>query len=225
LNTVAMGAQIPCYVRKAPSFYLPKDPAAPLILVGPGTGIAPLRAFWQQRFVELQAIGPHAKSGSGESRHGRMTLYFGCRNADVDDIFRDEKREMVERGVLSEVHLALSRERTDKKKYVQDQLKENSAKIYQELAVEGGHIFVCGDVSMASDVCSAVEHVMMQEGSMTADDARGYVMMMREGNRFHEDIFGVTLKTTEVNTSARTLAKRKSLSLQAGLELASLKSL
>lgn len=83
----------------APSFYLPQDITKPVILVGPGTGIAPFRAFWQHRYTQLIT----------KKKLGKMWLFFGCRQKEMD-LYREEKSEMVEKNVLEKVFLALSRE-------------------------------------------------------------------------------------------------------------------
>lgn len=85
---------------RAPSFYLPIDHTKPVILVGPGTGIAPFRAFWQQRFVQMK---------NKHQKYGKMWLFFGCRTKDVD-LYTEEKDEMLKMGVIDRVFLALSRE-------------------------------------------------------------------------------------------------------------------
>ena len=87
----------------APSFHLPDDKFLPVIMIGPGTGIAPFRAFWQQRFYEIQ-------NGTMKEDLGPIELYFGCRTSKLDFIYKDELQEMSEGGVLDGLHTAFSRE-------------------------------------------------------------------------------------------------------------------
>ena len=85
---------------------------------------------------------------------------------------------------------------------MQDLLRADSSTIYKQLVQEGGHLYVCGDVSMASGVCKALEDILAKGLGLNAQEAKGYIMMMREKNRYHEDIFGATLKISEIQHTA-----------------------
>lgn len=205
LNKCDIGETIPCVVRMAPSFHLPDDSTLPVVMVGPGTGIAPFRSFWQQRKIEREMLPP--PSHGEKQGWGEMSLYFGCRQSTVDHIYESELNACAKEGVLSQVNVALSREPGKKKEYVQDLLKKNSQQIFESIMKKGGHFFVCGDVGMASDVTTTLSKIIQEHGKMTSEQAQSYLLKLRESNRFHEDIFGVTVKA-EVTDKARDQAKK-----------------
>uniref|UniRef100_A0A4W6EF01 nitric-oxide synthase (NADPH) n=1 Tax=Lates calcarifer TaxID=8187 RepID=A0A4W6EF01_LATCA len=196
LNRIEKGEMVPCFVRGAPSFQLPKDNQAPCILVGPGTGIAPFRSFWQQRLYDLEHKGIESCP---------MILVFGCRQSEMDHIYKEETIQAKNKQVFKELYTAYSREPGKPKKYVQDVLREQlSETVYQCLREEGGHIYVCGDVTMAGDVLKTVQQIIKQQGSMSLEDAGFFISKLRDENRYHEDIFGVTLRTYEVTNRLRS---------------------
>lgn len=206
LNRQEVGEIIPCVVRQAPAFHLPEDATRPIILVGPGTGIAPFRSFWQQRKIDREMLQPPQR---GERKGwGDIYLYFGCRKSNIDNIYKQELEQAKQEGVIKEVYTALSRESDQPKAYVQNILNKNSRDVYQTIVKEGGHFYVCGDVKMASDVTATLEKIIMTEGMMTTQDAKNYILKLRDGDRFHEDIFGVTLRSSEVTDRARDQAKK-----------------
>uniref|UniRef100_A0A8C7ZDM9 nitric-oxide synthase (NADPH) n=1 Tax=Oryzias sinensis TaxID=183150 RepID=A0A8C7ZDM9_9TELE len=199
LNRIEKGEMVPCFVRSAPSFQLPKDDQAPCILVGPGTGIAPFRSFWQHRLYNLEHNG---------IKSCPMILVFGCRQSEMDHIYKEETLQAKNKGVFKELYTAYSREPGKPKKYVQDVLREHlSEMVYQCLKKEGGHIYVCGDVTMAGDVLKTVQQIVKQQGNMSLEDAGFYISKLRDENRYHEDIFGVTLRTYEVTNRIRSEQK------------------
>uniref|UniRef100_A0AAX7V4P7 Nitric oxide synthase n=1 Tax=Astatotilapia calliptera TaxID=8154 RepID=A0AAX7V4P7_ASTCA len=196
LNRIEKGEMVPCFVRGAPSFQLPKNNQAPCILVGPGTGIAPFRSFWQQRLYDLEQNG---------MKSCPMILVFGCRQSEMDHIYKEETIQAKNKGVFKELYTAYSREPGKPKKYVQDVLREHlSETVYQCLRQEGGHIYVCGDVTMAGDVLKTVQQIIKQQGNMSLEDAGFFISKLRDENRYHEDIFGVTLRTYEVTNRIRS---------------------
>uniref|UniRef100_A0A3Q2NWL0 Nitric oxide synthase n=1 Tax=Fundulus heteroclitus TaxID=8078 RepID=A0A3Q2NWL0_FUNHE len=196
LNRIEKGEMVPCFVRSAPSFQLPKDNQAPCILVGPGTGIAPFRSFWQQRLYDFEHNG---------IKSCPMILVFGCRQSEMDHIYKDETLQAKNREVFKELYAAYSREPGKPKKYVQDVLREHlSETVYHCLRKEGGHIYVCGDVTMAGDVLKTIQQIFKQQGQMSTEDAGFYISKLRDENRYHEDIFGVTLRTYEVTNRLRS---------------------
>uniref|UniRef100_A0A8B9JJ06 Nitric oxide synthase n=1 Tax=Astyanax mexicanus TaxID=7994 RepID=A0A8B9JJ06_ASTMX len=195
LNSVEAGDMVPCFVRRAPSFRMPKDSRVPCILVGPGTGIAPFRSFWQQRLYDLENKGIKACP---------MILVFGCRQSQMDHIYKEETIQAKNKEVFKELYTAYSREPGRPKKYVQDVLREQlSETVYRCLREEGGHIYVCGDVTMAGDVLKTVQQIVKLHGNMSLEDAGFYISKLRDENRYHEDIFGVTLRTYEVTNRLR----------------------
>ncbi|XP_016046155.1 nitric oxide synthase 1 [Erinaceus europaeus] len=196
LNRIQAEEVVPCFVRGAPSFHLPRNPQVPCILVGPGTGIAPFRSFWQQRQFDIQHKGLNPCP---------MVLVFGCRQSKIDHIYREETLQAKNKGVFRELYTAYSREPDKPKKYVQDILQEQLAEpVYRALKEQGGHIYVCGDVTMAADVLKAIQRIMTQQGKLSAEDAGVFISRLRDDNRYHEDIFGVTLRTYEVTNRLRS---------------------
>ncbi|KAK1328684.1 hypothetical protein QTO34_012259 [Cnephaeus nilssonii] len=175
---------------------LPQNPQVPCILIGPGTGIAPFRSFWQQRQFDIQHKGMSPCP---------MILVFGCRQSKVDHIYREETMQAQSSGVFRELYTAYSREPDKPKKYVQDILQEKLAEpVYQALKEQGGHIYVCGDVTMAADVLKAIQRIVAQQGKLSVEDAGVFISRLRDDNRYHEDIFGVTLRTYEVTNRLRS---------------------
>uniref|UniRef100_A0A3B5AHB3 nitric-oxide synthase (NADPH) n=1 Tax=Stegastes partitus TaxID=144197 RepID=A0A3B5AHB3_9TELE len=171
LNRIEKGEMVPCFVRGAPSFQLPRDSQAPCILVGPGTGIAPFRSFWQQRLYDLEHNGIESCP---------MILVFGCRHSEMDHIYKEETIQAKNKEVFKELYTAYSREPGKPKKYVQDVLREHlSETVYQCLREEGGHIYVCGDVTMAGDVLKTVQQIIKQQGSMSLEDAGFFISKLR----------------------------------------------
>lgn len=198
LNEITDGEPLYVFVRSAHSFYMPPDPEAPMILVGPGTGIAPYRGFWHHRYAEKQ-LNPRQE-------FGKIWLFFGCRKKNLD-LYRKEKQEMMEAGVLDQVFLALSRESQVKKTYVQDLIQAEASQIYNMLVYEHGHFYVCGDCTMAEDVYQTLKQIIQIRGQMTDKEVEAYMLTMRDQNRYHEDIFGITFRTAEVHTRSRETAR------------------
>lgn len=202
LSQLKPGDPVPCFIRAAPSFRLPPDPSLPCILVGPGTGIAPFRGFWQERLHDIESKG---------LQPAPMTLVFGCRCSQLDHLYRDEVQDAQQRGVFGRVLTAFSREPDSPKTYVQDILRtELAAEVHRVLCLERGHMFVCGDVTMATSVLQTVQRILATEGNMELDEAGDVIGVLRDQQRYHEDIFGLTLRTQEVTSRIRT----QSFSLQ-----------
>uniref|UniRef100_A0A8C1PMD5 Nitric oxide synthase n=1 Tax=Cyprinus carpio TaxID=7962 RepID=A0A8C1PMD5_CYPCA len=196
LNSLEEGDTVPCFVRGAPTFRMPKDSQVPCILIGPGTGIAPFRSFWQQRLYDIENKGIKACP---------MILVFGCRQSQIDHIYKEETIQAKNKEVFKELYTAYSREPGKPKKYVQDVLREQlSETVYKYLREEGGHIYVCGDVTMAGDVLKTVQQIFKLHGNMSLEDAGFYISKLRDEHRYHEDIFGVTLRTYEVTNRLRS---------------------
>ncbi|XP_033901015.3 nitric oxide synthase 1-like [Acipenser ruthenus] len=196
LNRIETDETVPCFVRGAPSFRMPKDPKVPCILVGPGTGIAPFRSFWQQRLYDIEHKG---------IKPSPMILVFGCRESKIDHIYKEETIQAKNKGVFKELYTAYSREPGKPKKYVQDVLREQLAELlYSTFEEQGGHVYVCGDVTMAGDVLKTIQNIVKLQGNMTLEDAGFYISKLRDENRYHEDIFGVTLRTYEVTNRLRS---------------------
>ncbi len=162
------------FVQKSHGFSLPKDPMTPVIMVGPGTGIAPFRAFLQER----DATG--AK--------GANWLFFGDQRSAHDYLYRDELADFAARGVLTRLDTAFSRDQ-DAKVYVQDRILEHGAAVYDWLQ-RGAHVFICGDAKrMAADVDRALREVIRREGDMTEESARAYLAKLASSGRYLRDVY------------------------------------
>jgi len=107
LEDLSANAQVPAFIRKAPSFYMPPEKETPIIMVGAGTGIAPYRSFWQERMMQM-------KEDTG-SNFGEMSLYFGCRQSNIDELYKNEIDYLIKQSVITSCHTAFSREPNQKK--------------------------------------------------------------------------------------------------------------
>ena len=162
------------FVSPNKSFRVPTDESAPMIMVGPGTGIAPFRAFLQER------------EATGAS--GMNWLFFGDQHAKCDFIYQDEIEAMQKSGVLSRLDLAFSRDQAQKI-YVQTRMHEASKALYAALQ-DGGHFYVCGDATrMAKDVDQALHDIIAKEGGLDEDGARDYVNSMKKDKRYVRDVY------------------------------------
>ncbi|ORX93384.1 NADPH cytochrome P450 oxidoreductase isoenzyme 1 [Basidiobolus meristosporus CBS 931.73] len=170
--------KVPCFIRKS-SFRLPKNPQSPVVLVGPGTGVAPFRAFVQERVYQVEQGGIV----------GPTMLFFGCRRREEDFLYGEEWESMFQRLPDSEMITAFSREQEDKI-YVQHKLKENRQKIWKVLCDEGGYLYVCGDAKrMAKDIQSVLIEIAGEMGNLDTEQANNYVKHLRAEGRYQEDIW------------------------------------
>ncbi|KAH9639089.1 hypothetical protein HF086_009058 [Spodoptera exigua] len=199
LKSLQPGDEIMAFIRHKSSFHMPKDISAPLILVGPGTGIAPFRGFWHHRRHLIKELVSH--------NPGPVWLFFGCRYKSME-LYKEEKEEAVLDGTLHKARLALSKEEGDHRKYVQALLEDEGAEMTRLLVEEHGHFYVCGDCKMADDVEQKLEEIIQKHGDMTEEEAKEFIASLRNENRYHEDIFGITLRTAEVHSASRETAKR-----------------
>jgi sulfite reductase (NADPH) flavoprotein alpha-component len=156
------------------SFRVPEDDSLPIIMVGPGTGIAPFRAFLQEREFRKAS--------------GKNWLLFGDRNKATDYIYQDEIEAMQERGILTRLDLAFSRDQ-EEKIYVQDKMSENGEEMFSWLE-QGGAFYVCGDANyMAKDVDKALHALIEQHGNKTAEQAIEYVDQLKKEKRYVRDVY------------------------------------
>lgn len=166
--------KIPVFIHSAKHFRPPVEAELPLVMVGPGTGIAPFRAFLQEREA----------AGAG----GKTWLFFGDRNRATDFLYEDEVNGWKERGVLHRLDTAFSRDQAEKI-YVQHRMLENAADLWRWLE-EGGYFYVCGDASrMAKDVDEALHRVIEQAGGKSKDEAAAYVEEMKKTKRYRKDVY------------------------------------
>ncbi|MFH4974977.1 hypothetical protein AB6A40_001686 [Gnathostoma spinigerum] len=171
------GDKVPVYVRKS-TMRLPHEASKSVIMIGPGTGFAPFRAFIQERKWQKEQGKPV----------GPMYLYFGCRRPDVDYIYEDELKEYVSEGVITELHVAFSRI-TDNKIYVQNKLWENRESVWKAVE-EGAYIYVCGDArNMARDVQSMFLKIIMEVGGKTQEEAQKEIKSLDKQRRYQTDVW------------------------------------
>lgn len=164
----------PVFIHSAKHFRAPEDAGIPLIMVGPGTGIAPFRAFLQEREA----------TGAG----GKTWLFFGDRNRATDFLYEDEIAGWKDRGILHRLDTAFSRDQAEKI-YVQQRMMENAEELWRWLE-EGAYFYVCGDASrMAKDVDAALHRVIEQGGGKTAEEAAAYVEEMKKTKRYRKDVY------------------------------------
>jgi len=167
-------ADIPVFVQPTSHFRPPQDPDTPMIMVGPGTGVAPFRGFLQER----QALG----------HRGPNWLFFGERDSATDFYYREELTAWEEDGFLTRLSLAFSREQRQKI-YVQDRLREHGSQVWAWLE-EGAHLYVCGDASrMAKDVDQTLHEIARTWGKLSDDDATGYLKQMAKEKRYVRDVY------------------------------------
>ncbi|MGC0944217.1 sulfite reductase subunit alpha [Pantoea agglomerans] len=171
---VRRGEKPAIFISPNKSFRVPANNSAPLIMVGPGTGIAPFRAFLQER----QATGAQ----------GKNWLFFGDQHQEHDFIYQDELLAWRDNGLLTRLDLAFSRDQ-EKKIYVQSRMLEQGAELYAWLQ-EGAYFYVCGDASrMAKDVDNALYEVVRQFGGLSTERAADYVDQLKKEKRYLRDVY------------------------------------
>ena len=165
---------LPIFLQKQPHFRLPTDGATPLIMIGPGTGVAPFRAFLEER----QAVGAS----------GRNWLFFGDQSAATDFLYRDQLLAWRDSGFLTRLDTAFSRDQSEKI-YVQHRMRENSAELWSWLEA-GAHVYVCGDAKkMARDVDAELHAIVQSAGGKSADQAASYIDKLRTEKRYQRDVY------------------------------------
>jgi sulfite reductase (NADPH) flavoprotein alpha-component len=173
-GTIQPGDRIKVYVQKAHAFGLPADPAKPVIMIGPGTGIAPFRAFLHER----QATGAP----------GRNWLFFGHQRSDCDFFYEDELTAMRASGLLTRLTLAWSRDGNEKI-YVQHRMRDVGRDLWSWLN-DGAHIYVCGDaLRMAKDVEAALVGIVAEHGGCTPAVAKTFVAELKAKGRYQADVY------------------------------------
>lgn len=172
-DRASIADRLPIYIQPNKKFRLPKADA-PIIMIGPGTGIAPFRAFLHER----RALG--AK--------GKNWLFFGERSAKTDFLYREELEGMRADGHLTRLDTAFSRDQGDKV-YVQDKMTEQAPQFWSWLQ-NGASVYVCGDASrMAKDVHATLQSIVEKQGGMSSQAAEEYVQFMKEEHRYHRDVY------------------------------------
>jgi sulfite reductase (NADPH) flavoprotein alpha-component len=168
------GDEVKVYVQKAHGFALPQDPKTPIVMIGPGTGIAPFRAF----LLDRKATGAP----------GKNWLFFGHQRSECDFFYAGELNAMKTSGLLTRLSLAWSRDGA-KKFYVQDRMREVGRELWTWLA-EGANVYICGDAKrMAKDVERALVDIVAQFGARSTDEAISFVADLKKKNRFQQDVY------------------------------------
>ena len=166
--------RVPVFVEKNERFRLPADSSHDVIMIGPGTGIAPFRAFVQER--------------QATAARGRNWLFFGNRHFAQDFLYQVEWQEALRSGALHRLELAFSRD-SARKIYVQQRIRENGRELYAWLR-EGAHLYVCGDSArMAKDVHEALLEIIAMHGGLSAEDARAWLAELLQQGRYARDVY------------------------------------
>ena len=166
---------VPVFPSVAKHFHLPEDPDTPIIMIGPGTGVAPFRAYLQER----KAIG--AK--------GKNWLFFGSQHEKCDFAYREDFESFMKEGILTRIDCAWSRDQPQKI-YVQHKMRENASEIWKWIDAEGAHFFVCGDARrMAKDVDATLRKIVQEQGGKNLDQANEYVEKLKSDKRYKRDVY------------------------------------
>ncbi|MEJ7158570.1 assimilatory sulfite reductase (NADPH) flavoprotein subunit [Staphylococcus caprae] len=168
------GDTVPIYLKRNPNFKFPQNEETPVIMIGPGTGVAPFRSYMQER----EELG----------FKGNTWLFFGEQHFTTDFLYQTEWQEWLNDGTLSKLDVAFSRD-TDQKVYVQHKIAENSEQFNQWIE-NSGAIYVCGDESkMAKDVHLAIREVLMKEQNLSEEDAEEYLKQLKRDKRYQRDVY------------------------------------
>ncbi|WP_322905992.1 assimilatory sulfite reductase (NADPH) flavoprotein subunit [Paenibacillus campi] len=168
------GDTLPVYIQHNDNFKLPHDPSTPIIMIGPGTGVAPFRSF----IAEREETGAEGKSW----------LFFGDRRFATDFLYQTEWQRWLKDGVLTRMDVAFSRD-SDKKVYVQHRMLERSRELYEWIQ-SGAVLYVCGDEKhMANDVHLTLEQILIQEGNLSQEAAADYLSTMLQQKRYQRDVY------------------------------------
>jgi sulfite reductase (NADPH) flavoprotein alpha-component len=171
----AENVPVPVYPSSAKHFHLPENPDMPIIMVGPGTGVAPFRAFLQER---------HALGAKGKN-----WLFFGAQRESCDYAYKEDFDQFKRDGLLTRLDCAWSRDQTHKV-YVQHRLLENGAEIWRWIDGEGAQFFVCGDARrMAKDVDAALRKIIQEKGGKTEEQTNEYVEKLKTDKRYKRDVY------------------------------------
>jgi sulfite reductase (NADPH) flavoprotein alpha-component len=173
-DRTAIKDRLPIYIQPNKKFKLPANPDTPMVMIGPGTGIAPFRGFLHER----RALG----------HKGKNWLFFGERSSTTDYLYREELESMQSDGHLTRLDTAFSRD-NGHKVYVQNRMMEQASLFWTWLE-DGASVYVCGDASrMAKDVHGALCRIVQEQGSMSELAAEEYVGALKEEHRYHRDVY------------------------------------
>ena len=173
-DRVQVGDKVSIFVQENPNFKLPQNDAAPIILIGPGTGVAPFRAFLEER----EEVGATGKSW----------LFFGDRHYVTDFLYQTDWQRMLQDGVLTNLEVAFSRD-SEEKIYVQHRLKQHAVELYKWIE-EGAYIYICGDEKhMAHDVHKALVEIIAQHQSSSEEEAEKFLQQLQDDGRYQRDVY------------------------------------
>jgi sulfite reductase (NADPH) flavoprotein alpha-component len=168
------GGAVSVFVKPAHGFDLPADPSVPIVMIGPGTGIAPFRAFLEDRRVT--------------GANGKNWLFFGDQRRELDFLYGEELEAFRTDGLLTRLDLAFSRDQAEKI-YVQHRMREQAAELYAWIQ-DGAHLYVCGDATrMARDVDVALAHIIAKQGGMGLSAARSHLAELARAGRYQRDVY------------------------------------
>jgi len=168
-------APVPVFPSNAKHFHLPENPDTPIIMVGPGTGVAPFRAYLQERKVT--------------GAKGKNWLFFGAQHVSCDFAYEEDFDAFMKAGILTRLDCAWSRDQAQKV-YVQHKLADNAAEIWKWIDAEGAQFFVCGDARrMAKDVDATLRKIVQEHGGKTVDQANEYVEKLKTEKRYKRDVY------------------------------------
>ena len=166
---------VPVFPTVAKHFHLPENPDAPIIMIGPGTGVAPFRAYLQERKIT--------------GAKGKNWLFFGAQHERSDFAYEDEFNAYVKEGLLARLDCAWSRDQPQKI-YVQHKMTENAAEIWKWIDAGGAHFFVCGDARrMAKDVDATLRKIIQEQGGKSVEQANEYVEKLKREKRYKRDVY------------------------------------
>ena len=172
-DRIVPGTKLKAYAQKAQSFGLPNDHAVPIVMIGPGTGIAPFRGFLHER---MAVKAP-----------GRNWLFFGHQRRDYDFFYEDELSGLKAAGVLTRLSLAWSRD-DERKFYVQDRMREVGRDLWSWIA-EGAHLYVCGAIAMGKDVERALLDIISSHGARSGEQATAFLAELKKAGRYQADVY------------------------------------
>jgi sulfite reductase (NADPH) flavoprotein alpha-component len=173
-DRVRPGQKVRAFVHESHGFTVPENTDLPIIMVGPGTGIAPFRGFLEER--------------KATKSRGKNWLFFGDQQKAVDFLYEKELAAYQADGILTRLDTAFSRDQKEKV-YVQTRMLENAAELWKWLN-EGAHFYVCGDAKrMATDVDNALKKIVAEQGKMSPESAKAYVMDLSKNKRYQRDVY------------------------------------
>lgn len=173
-NQVEEGTTVKVFIEDNDNFRLPEDGNTPVIMVGPGTGVAPFRAFMQER--------------EATEAEGKNWMFFGDQTFTQDFLYQVEWQGYLKSGLLTKIDVAFSRDQAEKV-YVQHRIKENAKEVFEWLS-NGAHLYICGDANkMAKDVHDTLVEVIQEQGGLTAEQAEDYLKTLRSNKRYQKDVY------------------------------------